>query len=388
MRPTDRARPGLPDLRAALYVALASACGFGAFYGLYTAAPVTLDGGEDSTGARTAVFMACVIAAQPLVPLAGRWLRIRSRAVGGALAAMAAGFAALPLAGSWPGLVAVGAGFGVFVVTSAAWVRELADARTAGRALGLFGLGSAIGATVAAPAALALDAASGLPGVAAGGAVLTALGILPVVAAQRVATRSRPVTALGTRTADVNGPTGSDAPQVANTDDAAPAPAGDRVGARRRPTLLAQVLPTVAVHGLAVLAYGLVLSSAGALGNVSSGTLAVVAAFGIQGAVAVGRPVAGWASDRFSGAGVLLVAAVGVVVSMTWVVLDPDPVRFAVAATCVGAASGAVQTAALTLMMRHAHTPQHAERVSLAWNLVFDIALGIAAALTARIVLI
>lgn len=442
-----------PDLRAVLLVAIASACGFGTFYGLYTSAPVVLAGGGVSAGTRTGVFMACVIAVQPLVPLAGRWLRVRSRAVGGGLASMALGFALLPFVGGWPGLVLIGLGFGVFVVTSAAWVRELSDESNAGRSLGIYGLASAIGGTIAAPAALALTNAAGVAGVAVGGAVVVGLGVIPVEAARRIGEHGRrgltdaptdhvptlprslgadvisedpgpygaaepddddrsgdrPGDPSGTRSDDGTARTAATTPdetRVAAPADAvraaapdspapppehAPAPDGSTAAAQgssaapaRDRSAATVIAPTLTVHVLAVIAYGLMLSSAGAL----TAGAAVAAAFSVQGAVAVGRPVAGWLSDRWSGVGTILGAAAVVAVALAWAVLDDDPVRFVVAATVVGAASGAVQTAALTLMMRRAHTPLRAEQVSMGWNVAFDVALGLAAALATRVALV
>ncbi|MGC5627792.1 MFS transporter [Georgenia sp. Z1344] len=420
-----RTRLERPDLRAVIFVAIASACGFGTFYGLYTSAPVALAGGGVSAGTRTAVFMACVIAVQPLVTVLGRWMRVRSRSVGGGLASMALGFAVLPLAGGWPGLVLTGLGFGVFVVTSAAWVRELADASTAGRALGIYGLASAVGATVAAPAALALADGVGVVGVAAGGALVTALGLVPVALARRIGEHGRPgltdaptdhvptlprsgtgpapeteaSLAVGDATtylSDDEPPARSrvaedDRDGSVHSDDPGSSPrsvhADDDAHPRRRGPF-GVVAPTLVIHSLAVIAYGLMLTSAGTLAEAGGGTAAVVAAFSVQGAVAVGRPVAGWLADRWSGAGTLLVAAVAVAGALAWAVADDDPVRFVVAATLVGAFSGAVQTAALTVMMRRAVTPGQAERVSMGWNVTFDVALGLAAAAATRLALV
>lgn len=366
-------------MRAVLLVAIASACGFGTFYGLYTSAPVALAGGSVSAGTRTAVFMVCVVAVQPLVTIFGRWLRVRSRSVGGGLAAMSVGFAVLPFADGWPGLVLTGLGFGVFVVTSAAWTRELADASTAGRALGIYGLASAIGGTLAAPGALALANSVGVAGVAAGGAVVTALGLIPVAAARRVGERGH---------AGLTDAPTDHVPTVPRSGSAQTAPPGADDSANSWRSTFAVVAPTITVHTLAVVAYGLMLTSAGALSDSDAGSVALVAAFSVQGAVAVGRPLAGWLADRWSGANTLLVAAAAVAAGLAWAIVDDDPVRFVVAATAVGAASGAVQTAALTVMMRRAVTQGQAERVSMAWNVAFDVALGLAAALATRLVLV
>lgn len=68
--------------------------------------------------------MLVVVAAQPVVLIAGRWMRNRRAIAITTLAAMALGAAGLPLAGHWPGPLLQAAGFGLFVVTSTAWVKE------------------------------------------------------------------------------------------------------------------------------------------------------------------------------------------------------------------------------------------------------------------------
>lgn len=45
----------------------------------------------------------------------------------------------------------------------------------------------------------------------------------------------------------------------------------------------------------------------------------------------------------------------------------------------VGGSSGALQTIALTVLMRNAHSPSQTNRSSAAWNILFDAGLGLGA---------
>lgn len=336
-------------------IAGAAGAAFASFYCFYSAAPLIFTGSRPPAGVRVAVVMVVVVLVQPFVLLAGRWLRVRARAVGVALAAMATGLLVLPLAGHWPGLALLGAGFGLFVLTSTAWAKEAAAAGGVGQALGIYGLGSAIGGAVGAPAGMLLATQAGLVGVVIGGAGLALLGLVPVALSR---------TRLGTNRAS----------------DAVVASARTRslvrVRGAREAGGFTVISLSLAGHLLAVTLYAAVLSSSGFLVQEATATAAVLTAFAIQGAVALGRLLSGALCDRWSAPGTATGATILLVFGAAGFLAASAPAAAVVLGAVVGAASGAMQTAALTLMMRRASTPVGTERVSAAWNITFDIGLG------------
>ncbi|MGO1172835.1 MAG: MFS transporter [Actinomycetaceae bacterium] len=351
------------DLRAARFVALAASGAFAAFYGVYTAAPVMYADVTGGPGSRVALLMIAVVVVQPLVMLGGRLLRNRAPVVGAALVSLALGCALLPVAGGWPGLVLVGAGFGVFVVAGTAWAREVVPPQGVGRSMALYGTLSATGGALGAPLALVL-ADGGHVGVAIGGALVASLGLLPVTAARR----HRRKDSLGE-------PAGH--PIVEGS---------PRPGAHRSP--VPAVLGALATHAVAVVAYGTVLSSTGTIDEGGPGTAAVLSALVVQSSLALARPLVGRLCDTWSAIGTLLVSSLALLLAVGSLGLVDTPAGFLAAAAGVGISSGAVQTAALTTMMLRARTGAQIERASTAYNMVFDIGLGIGAVLATGLVLL
>ncbi|MEU6716807.1 MFS transporter [Nonomuraea sp. NPDC046802] len=340
--------------RDVLGVAAAAGGAFAGFYCFYSAAPLIFAGSRPSAGVRVAVVMAVVVLVQPLVLLAGRWMRARARAVGAALATMATGLAVLPLWSHWPSLPLLGLGFGVFVVTSTVWAKELATADGVGRALGIYGFGSAIGGAIGAPIGVLLAVQAGAHGVMIGGTAFAILGLVPVAA-------------IRTKAAIEPAP---DRPPRCTADGAL----------RRRGITVVSI--SLAGHLLAVTLYAAVLSSAGSLIESTTAVAAVLAAFATQTAVALGRLAGGTLCDRWSAGGTALAGASLLALAVVGFATTSTPSMVITAGAVAGAAAGAIQTAALTLMMRRAHTRARTEQVSAAWNIAFDLGLG-AGALTA-----
>ena len=166
-------------------VAVASGGAFASFYCFYSGAPLIYTTVHPPAGVLVGVLMAVVVLVQPLVLGVGRWTRNRARAVGAALLAIASGLAVMPFGSPWPGLVILGLGFGVFVVTATAWAKELAAPDSVGWALGVYGFGSAIGGAVGAPVGLLLAARVGMSGVFLGATVFALLAVGPVLAVAR-----------------------------------------------------------------------------------------------------------------------------------------------------------------------------------------------------------
>lgn len=310
-----------------------------------------------------AIFMLVVVATQPVVLIAGRWMRNRRAIAIATLAAMALGAVGLPLAGHWPGPLLLAAGFGLFVVTSTAWVKENTSPERLGRALGSYGFGSSFGGAFGAPAGLLAAARFGMTGVALTGAGLALLAIAAAIIARR---RTEPVTASGPETTA----SGADESEVlAACLDGGTVP-------HHGPGAVAA---SAGSHLIAVTLYAATLTALGELSAGASLWVLVGSAFLIQVFLSFGRLVGGYGCDRWSAMGtgaVSLLVLIGVTAGFF---LSPAPVMLLGFAALIGLSAGAAQAAALTIMMSRADTPQQTERASALWNICFDIGLGLGA---------
>lgn len=343
--------------RSARGIAVAAGGAFAAFYTFYAAAPVIFDGLSPSGGVRVAILMAVVVAVQPLVLVRGRWFRDRRRTVLSTLMAMSLGIATLPLFGQWPGPLLLAAGFGVFVVTSTAWVKETAASGRLGKALGTYGFGSAAGGAVGAPIGLLLAHHTGIGGVALAGAIFAAVALIPTV---RIHTTTGPST------------TGITEPQ----------PGTAQLGAARSsstPGVPVVLMVSAAGHLLAVTIYAAALSALGASAESQSIWITVGSAFIIQASLSAGRLIGGTLSDHLTPALTGTAALTLLAISTAGFTVSTASTVILVTAGLIGLASGAGQTAALTAMMRRARNPAGTERASATWNICFDIGLGLGA---------
>lgn len=342
-----------PSPGSARSIAFTAGGAFAAFYIFYTAAPTTLTTGNPGAGARIGIVMLIVVAVQPFVPLLGRWVTNRQRMVAAAVGLMGAGSAVMPFAAHWPGMVLLGIGFGIFVVASTAWVKETAPPEVLGKALGVYGFGSAIGGALGAPIGLWLAQAFGIHGTALAGALIALASILPT---QRIVRQSSVASA-----------------RAGNENNAA----GDSV-ARSRPWGLPDLVG-LGAHLLAVTIYASALSSLSTEQDGQQVWLPVLAVFTIQSALAGGRIIGGWATNRWTpiavGAPALLLLGLGAVAFA----VSTLPLQMLAVSVVVGFASGAAQTVALTALMNRANTPAAINRASAAWNICFDIGLGLGA---------
>lgn len=335
---------------------------FAGYYSFYVAAPVIFAGATPSAGVRVAIFMLVVVAAQPVVLIAGRWMRNRRAIAITTLAAMALGAAGLPLAGHWPGPLLLAAGFGLFVVTSTAWVKENASPERLGRALGSYGFGSSFGGAFGAPAGLLAAARFGMTGVAFTGAGLALVAIAAAIIARR---RAQATTASGTATASRLG----DSEVLAVCLDGGTVPVHGR-GA---------VAASAGGHLVAVTLYAATLT---ALGELSAGASLWVlggSAFLIQVFLSFGRLAGGFGCDRWSAMGTGAISLLVLIGVTTGFFLAPSPLLLLSFAALIGLSAGAAQAAALTIRMSRADTPQETERASALWNICFDIGLGLGA---------
>ena len=338
-----------PSLGSARRIATTAGGAFAAFYIFYTAAPTTLASSNTGAGLRVGIVMLIVVAIQPFVPLLSRCIPKWQRLVGSAIAAMSAGSLMMPFAGHWPGMALLGVGFGIFVVASTAWIKETAPPELLGRALGIYGFGSAIGGALGAPIGLYLAQAFDTHGVALAGGLVAVASIIPSLS-------------IGT---------GRPAPR-SPTHDKECGLTSSRAGGWTG-------LVGLGAHLLAVTVYATALSTLSATGQGQQSWLPVLAAFGIQTALATGRIAGGWASNRWTPFKAGVPAITMVAAAAAAFAVSTVPWQMLTISILIGFASGASQTIALTVLMNRANTAAAINRASAAWNICFDIGLGLGA---------
>ena len=105
----------------------------------------------------------------------------------------------------------------------------------------------------------------------------------------------------------------------------------------------------------------------------------MLAAFAIQGSLAVGRMTGGWAATRWPPLTVGAPALVVLVLGAVGIALSSFLSLTLAATIGVGLASGACQTVALTWLMQRARSTTEVNQASAAWNICFDLGLGLGA---------
>lgn len=338
---------------SACRIAATAGGAFAAFYVFYTAAPATLTTTNLGPGGRVGIVMLIVVAVQPFVPFLSRWVTNRQRMVTTALVSMGLGSAAMPFAGHWPGMVLLGVGFGIFVVASTAWVKETAAPQNLGKALGVYGFGSAIGGALGAPTGLYLAQTLGIHGTALAGALIAVASILPI---RRI---DRSHGDASTRLAD---------------ESSTPADSTSR----RQPWGWADLVG-LGAHLLAVTIYATVLSSLSTAQDLRHDWLPILAAFTIQSSLAAGRLIGGWAANRWTPPKIGIPALILLTLGTVGFTLSTLPAEMLAFAAAIGLGSGASQTAALTALMNRADTTADINKASAAWNICFDLGLGLGA---------
>lgn len=328
------------------------------FYIFYAAAPIAFAHAIPGPGLRVAVVMLIVIAVQPLVPLLGRRVTSRRQIVVVAVAMMGTGSAAIPFFEQWPGQMLLAIGFGFFVVTSVAWVKETAPPGSLGKALGIYGFGSAIGGAVGAPIGIYLIERFGLSGIAIAGAIVA-------FAAALLAVRTKQAACSGT----LGSHAGSHAGQT------------DTTTLQRAPAQTGRVATTVTLlgHVGAVTIYASVLSSLAIAPLGASIWATTGSAFVVQAFLATGRMIGGAAGSRRPRIPLGLPAFAVLAVSAVAFSMSTHPLQALSLSILVGFTAGICQTAALTSLMSRAAGPVRADRASAAWNICFDIGLGLGA---------
>ncbi|MGO1183012.1 MAG: MFS transporter [Micrococcaceae bacterium] len=362
-------------VRPEVGVAFTAAAAFACFFGVYPSAALILSNGSVAPGTLVAVLMAVVVLIQPVIVWAGRWLTPRVRAVRLGLALMVAGAIVLPWLDHWPGIALFGAGFGVFVISCTSWAKEVVAPERIAPALALYGFANAVGGLIGGPVGMLLITQVGpggtliMAGVASGlGLAATTLVRVPAPAADE-----DPVLQVGT------GHDSGEALQAAQAEPPTTRPA--RSGPRS--SLLWLSTAALAGHLIAVTCYAVALSSMSVLATTASAWVVVLATASTQFAVALGRLVTGAVIDRVSATGLAAGALAALAVGSAWFILGSGPATVMLSAALIGASSGIVQTTVLTVLMRRAHTRLQTDRMSAAWNIIFDVGLGVGAALVA-----
>ncbi|WFP16137.1 MFS transporter [Citricoccus muralis] len=368
-------------LRPEVGVAFTAAAAFACFFGVYPSAALILSSGSVAPGTLVAVLMAVVVLIQPVIVWAGRWLTPRVRAVRLGLALMVAGAVALPWLDHWPGIVLFGAGFGVFVISCTSWAKEVVAPERIAPALALFGFANAVGGLIGGPLGMLLVTQVGPGGTLTMAGIASGLGLAATTLVRVPA-----------GTAELQVGSGHDAGEalqaadVGDTDDAASSTERRGRPVSRSPLLW---LSSVALTGhlIAVTCYAVALSSMSVLALTSAAWVVVLATATTQFSVALGRLATGAVIDHVS-ARVLAGAALAVLaVGSAWFMVGSGPATVMIAAALIGAASGIVQTTVLTVLMRRAHTRLQTDRMSAAWNIIFDVGLGLGAALVSVLTL-
>lgn len=361
-------------LRPEVGVAFTAAAAFACFFGVYPSAALILSHGSVAPGTLVAALMTVVVLIQPVTVWAGRWLTPRVRAVRLGLGLMLAGAIVLPWLDHWPGIVLFGAGFGVFVISCTSWAKEVVARERIASALALYGFANAVGGLIGGPLGMLLVTQVGPGGTLTMAGLAAGLGL--------GATTLVRVPALADVHADppLQAGTGHDAGEGLPTTES-------RGGRSPRGALLWLSSAALTGHLIAVTCYAVALSSMSVLAASSAAWVVVAATASTQFSVAVGRLATGAIIDRVSARVLAGVALAVLACGSIWFLLDSGPATVMIAAALIGAASGIVQTTVLTVLMRRAHTRLQTDRMSAAWNIIFDVGLGLGAALVSVIAL-
>lgn len=356
----------VPGMRLLLATALVSYTGFSL---LLPISPLwAVEGGADELGAGlvTTVLMATTIATQLVVGRLLSWLgwgRVF------ALGLIMLGAPAL-LQAIAPDLwlvmltsAARGVGFGIITVCGATATSVLVPPTQLGRAIGLYGLATALPQLAWMPAAPALVDLIGIQ-------LTIALGAAPLLGLAWVAPLGRDITR-AVEAVEATGPAG----------DADPASAA---AVLRRILLPISTLVVITAGGGALMTFAPQL--------VGDTAASVVALFAMMAMSTLARWRVGALADRwgtrrmlwplmaFGALGLLLVAGAtwqGQSVVAGWLLLT-------VGALFVGLAYGGLQTATLARTFADAGAP-HRHRASVAWNVCFDLGTALGAAVAGAI---
>ncbi len=345
--------------------------GVATFFTLYSLIPVTRTDNPGAGSAFVGVLMTCVIAVQVGTPALVRRFSLRA-VVAGALVALGAGALVAGIAGtgaaSGAAFVALltggaiaGAGFGVLIVAGSQGVGVLVPGAGLGRALGLYGLVTALSTALGSPAGVQVGVSFTPTTFGVVGAVLCGLGA--AAALWIPASIGRGGSAAGT-TGDTRTPS---VPRA--THEAEPS-ATTTLGALRALALtltfllLAVLFLSHAITSLPVLARD----------SVSPSITILLAQLG----TAAGRWLGGFAEPRITRSGTIMAATVLLVIGSVTGVFTSGAAAVGMSAVVLGLGVGTAQTVALHTAMRRTD----AGTASVVWNLGVDGGLWLGGILT------
>jgi|GEM_PF-1600938 len=336
-----------PALLAVMWIAL---FGFSTFFLNYsTLVTIGQQMGLPAVTAGTflTVMMVAVVGVQPVVPALNTRLGARATFLL-ALGLQAAGYLvtlvqSYPFAALLAGSVIGGLGFGILVVVGTAVVPSTVAPDRLGRALGFYGATTASAPAIGAPLGLWLISMLSVTEFRWLSFALV-LVALPAVAA---------------------------VPRKKVTEDSGPHSSKQQ---HARPTQKMHVagLTTVLLPTAMVLTvFGLLL----AFGPASDEGSAAVYIATMQVLVVVGRFLSSASLDRYAPIAVMLIGLGVTLVGLVFAAVLPAGLGLLLAMAVLGFGTGTVQSSSLVLAFRQAGSPN---RGSVAWNMTFDIGLGIA----------
>ena len=324
--------------------------GFGTFFVTY-ATLVTAGQAMGLTavtaGAVLTTMMVAVVAVQPFVPMLNRRLGAQwTFMVALVLQAVGHLLTLLPI-NPWlallTGSVVGGLGFGVLVVIGTAVVPSTVASNRLGRALGFYGATTATATAIAAPVGLWLITTMSAPTFRWLNFAFVLLALLAVV---MVPTR---------RVTEQGGPHSADQQH---------APPDHQLNWSG---LVAVLLPTAFI----LTVFGLVL----AFGPADDGASPALYIAAMQVFVVVGRFLSSASLDRYSPVLVMLGGLATAIVGLLCMTVLASGWWLGVAIAILGLGTGTVQAASLLLAFQQSGS---ANRGSVAWNMTFDIGLGVA----------
>ncbi|MGO1398772.1 MAG: MFS transporter [Brevibacterium yomogidense] len=383
---TDGIRVPFAALTAAVSLGVAT------FFTLYSLIPVTRTDDPGVGSAFVGVLMTCVIAVQVGTPTLVRRFSLRT-VVSGSLAALGVGALVAGIAGtgaaSGLALVALlaggalaGAGFGILIVAGSQGVGVLVPGTGLGRALGLYGLITALATALGSPAGVQVGVAFSPTTF---GVVAVVLCVLGAVAAFGIpASIGRGDDAPG-KTQGAGGTEGNSRSSGDSVSSDASGSSGDSGTTGSGPVTgatgitgseephatttlgaLRMLALTLTFLLLAVLFLSHAITSLPVLASdsVSPALTILLAQLGTAG----GRWVGGFAEPRITRSGTIMLATILLVIGSLTGVFTSNGEAIGISAVILGLGVGTAQTVALHTAMRRTD----AGRASVVWNLGVD----------------
>lgn len=371
---TDGIRVPFAALTAAVSLGVAT------FFTLYSLIPVTRTDDPGVGSAFVGVLMTCVIAVQVGTPTLVRRFSLRT-VVSGSLAALGVGALVAGIAGigaaSGLALVALlaggalaGAGFGILIVAGSQGVGVLVPGTGLGRALGLYGLITALATALGSPAGVQVGVAFSPTTFGVVAVVLCVLGAVAAFGIPASIGRGDDAPGKTQGTGGTDGSSGSSGDS--GTTGSGPVTGATGITGSEEPhattTLgaLRMLALTLTFLLLAVLFLSHAITSLPVLASdsVSPALTILLAQLGTAG----GRWVGGFAEPRITRSGTIMLATILLVIGSITGVFTSNGEAIGISAVILGLGVGTAQTVALHTAMRRTD----AGRASVVWNLGVD----------------